>query len=248
MVSIIIPAFNCMQYIEHTVRSVLEQSFQDYELIVIDDASTDRTADVLGRMALQVPRMQLVRNSGNMGVAQTRNRGLQLASGEYIAFLDADDLWMPDKLECQMAYMQRADLDICYTGYSFVDEQGAQIRSAYHVPRTLDMQMLLKENVIGCSTALMRRAAIGNIQMRSEYAHEDYVFWLELMQNSCRFGGIDQPLMQYRISRGSRSSNKRGAAANRWRIYRSFLGMTRAASLSAFASYSVHGIRKHFFL
>ena len=244
MVTIIVPAYNCIKYLKDTVQSALSQSYPDLELLILDDGSTDGTLDLIDQIAGKDSRIRALPNERNLGVAQTRNRGLAAAQGEYVAFLDADDLWMPDKLERQIGAIREKELDLCYTAYSFIDSTGSAIRKPYHVPETLSLNRLLSENVIGLSSAIVRTDAIGTVRMREEYAHEDYVFWLELFQKGCRAGGVDIPLMQYRVSESNRSGDKKKAALGRWEIYRKFLGMGLPQSLWWFLQYGIKGLRK----
>lgn len=245
MISVVIPAYNAEKTLVESVHTAQHQTVTDLEILLVDDCSQDGTAAVAHTLAQGDPRIRVLRNPRNLGVAASRNNAIKQAAGDYIAFLDADDLWLPDKLEQQLDLMQRAALDLCYTGYSFIDENGVQMRSPYNVPDSVDLQTMLRENVIGCSTAVFRREAIGKIRMRPEYAHEDYVFWLELLNAGCRAGGINRPLMQYRVSPQGRSGNKPKAALGRWQIYRQFLQMGRLRSAWWFTQYSFRGIRKH---
>ena len=247
MVTVIIPAYNCAKYIEEAVRSVLTQTCHDFKVLIIEDASTDETLLLSRQIAAEDHRVFVMTNEYNLGVARTRNKGIETVQSEYVAFLDADDRWLPEKLERQINFMNTQKLDLCYTAYRFIGEKGQIIRAPYYVSEQLTWKTLLRENIIGLSSVLMRTDIIRNIRMRPEFAHEDYVFWLELMQNGCQAGGINTPLMQYRVSASNRSGDKKKAAYNRWIIYRNFLNMGRIQALWWFAQYGLNGIRKHFF-
>lgn len=247
MTSVIIPAYNCVAYLEQSVQSALEQTTSDLEILILDDASTDHTLSLARALAKKDSRIQIVINDTNLGVAATRNRGIEAAKGEYVAFLDADDLWLPDKLERQYQAIEESGAELCYTAYSFIDSNGCPIRKLYNVPLTVDLQALLRENVIGLSSVLVKRKVLRMVRMQGDYLHEDYVFWLELLRTGVRTVGINQPLMQYRISQSNRSGNKKHAAIERWRIYRSYLGLSRIKSLQYFCSYALRGAIKHQF-
>lgn len=246
MVSVIIPAYNCGRYLEEAVCSALAQTYEELEILVIDDCSTDDTIAIASKIANLDTRIKTIRNDHNLGVAATRNRGIKESAGEYIAFLDGDDAWQPDKLERQLSWLEETQADLCYTAYSFMDEDGLPIRHSYPVPEETSFEVLLRENVIGLSTVLIRRSAIGGVRMRGEFAHEDYVFWLELLGCGIKAVGINEPLTRYRISASSRSGNKRKAAKNRWLIYRKFLKMGRLRSGITFLQYGIRGIKKHY--
>lgn len=247
MISVIIPAYNCAEFLEDSARSALGQTHRDLEVLILDDASGDDTPVIANRLAEQDSRVRAFSNAANLGVAETRNRGLEEARGEWVAFLDGDDLWLPDKLEKQLARLSETGGDLCYTGYSFINEAGTPIRTPYRIPEDFRWETLLRENIIGCSTALFRRPADPPIRMRGEYQHEDYVFWLELIRSGYRPVGLDQPLMRYRVSPSNRSGNKTKAAAGRWKIFRQFLRFGRIRSASLLCSYGLRGLCKHFF-
>lgn len=243
--SVIVPAYNCVPFIRDSLLSVLTQSYSNLEVLVVDDCSTDKTSAIISEMADCDNRIRHVKNSENVGVAATRNRGFSLARGKYIALLDADDVWLPYKLELQLSLMTQSGCDICYTSYSLMDKQGVAIKKPYIVPENVSFSQLIKENVIGCSTAVFKAELTERFSMRSEYAHEDYVFWLELLRQGCTARGLAEPLVRYRILRGSRSENKLKAAKNRWYIYRSFLNLGRFEAAGSFINYSLMGIKKH---
>lgn len=246
VVSIIIPAYNSGKYLIAAVDSALGQTWQDLEVIIIDDNSSDNTWDIAGGYAEMDSRVVRIKNPKNLGVARSRNKGMAAAKGEFIAFLDSDDVWEEDKLERQIRQMQAKNLELCYTAYSFIDENGKPLGKVYNVPQNLTFDALIKENFIGCSTAVFSRRLAGKFSMRSEYMHEDYVFWLEILGSNVRAGGINHPLVLYRKTVQGRSSNKVRAAGNRFEVYRKFLGMGSLKSIVYFALYALRGIRKHY--
>jgi teichuronic acid biosynthesis glycosyltransferase TuaG len=247
MVSVIIPAYNCKRFLQDAVESVLAQTYSDYEIVIIDDASADGTSELARELKDSCKAVRVLTNSDNIGVAKTRNRGIECAGGEIIAFLDADDMWLPHKLERQIELMEEKQLDLCYTSYDFIDEQGNRTNKPYRVPKAVCWKKMLRENMIGLSTVTVRRSAIGDTRMRGEYAHEDYVFWLELMQKGCKLGGIEDTEVLYRRWESNRSGNKKQAAWDRWLVYRDFLALSKIRSCAAFASYAVNGMIKHYF-
>jgi teichuronic acid biosynthesis glycosyltransferase TuaG len=243
MISVIIPVYNSAHTLEEAISSAMAQSFKDLEILVLDDGSTDDSRRIARELADLDDRIRLLPNEENRGVETTRNRGLDLARGEWIAFLDADDVWQPDKLEKQMLRLHQTGCTLCYTGYSFIDRDSRAIRQPYEVPEVLTQRRFLAENVIGCSTALFQKPQ--TIRMRTGYGHEDYVFWLELLGAGYRATGINENLMRYRVMEASRSGDKKRAAANRWKIYRQFLGMAPCRSAGYFAAYAIRGLIKH---
>lgn len=243
-VTVIMPAYNAEAYIGGAIRSVRAQGERDWELLVIDDGSGDGTWAAAVEAAGDDERIRLLKNPENMGAAATRNRGLDLAQGEYVAFLDCDDLWAPEKLERQWALLDRTGGDLCYSGYRLVDETGA-VRRNYPVPAQVSYEALLRENVIGCSTVVLRRSALGDSRFDSAYFHEDYVLWLTLLSRGCRAVGCTEFLADWRYRPDSRSFSKGNAARQRWRIYRRYLKLPLWKSLWYFGGYALAGLKKY---
>ena len=148
-VSIIMPAYNCELYIEAAIRSVINQTHTNWELFVIDDGSKDLTCDIVNKLVIKDDRIKLIKNTHNMGVAKTRNRGLDMCNGDYIAFLDSDDAWHTEKLEKQIKKLLDENGDMSYNSYDIVDGAGAQSKDAYIVQENINFNQLLKENFIG---------------------------------------------------------------------------------------------------
>jgi len=242
--SVIIPVYNCENTISLTIESVLNQSVNDYEIIVIDDHSTDNTLQLVNGYKNRFNNISIIENLENVGVAEARNKGIRLALGKYIAFLDGDDLWMPHKLERQKCLINETNCDICCTSYSFIDENSIDIKSPYIIPSHIDYNMMLKQNYIGCSTASVRRDLLIDNLMDKDYQHEDYALWLKLIRNNAKVVGTQEPLMKYRIHRKSRSFNKKNAAKGRMMIYLKQEKLGHLKSLYYFFCYAVNGIKK----
>lgn len=245
IVSVIIPAWNAEPYIEKTLRSAMEQTLQNIEIIVVDDCSTDRTAEITERMAAADPRIRCFRNPQNSGVSKTRNFAIEQARGEYIALLDSDDLWLPEKLERQVELIRREDADLVYCSYGMIDEKGDKSHPDFIVPEITDMEHMLACNVIGCSTVLVRRDLLIQFPFGGDNSHEDYAVWLRILSAGYRMVGICTALMRYRVLSDSRSGNKWKSAKKRWRIYRRDLGFSRLRSMKYFLRYAIAGIKKY---
>lgn len=244
-VSVIMPAYNAEAYIEAAIRSVMNQTMPDWELIVLDDGSRDGTCGIVEGLAAEDPRVTLVRNSENMGVARTRNRGFDLCSGRYAALLDSDDVWHPDKLEKQLARMEQTGAELSCTSYAIVDADGKKIRNDVTVPEWITFEQLLKVNKIGCSTVMLDARILKEHRFRTDFYHEDYVLWLQLLRSGIRAAGCTEVLADWRYIANSRSFNKKKAAGNRWKIYREYLGLSLPKSLWLFANYGASGLKKY---
>ena len=245
LVSVIMPVYNCERYAEAAIRSVMRQTHQNWELLVIDDGSSDMTYAVAQRVATEDQRITVLQNEQNMGVANTRNRGFDLCRGEYVALLDGDDIWHADKLEKQVALMIGEQAEISYSSYAIVDENGLPCKRAYTVPTHITFSDLLKENVIGCSTVMLTKKMVKSYRFATDFYHEDYCLWLTILRDGHRAVGCFEALADWRLIVNSRSFNKRKSAMNRWRIYREYLHMPFLKSASLFVAYMFNGLRKY---
>lgn len=244
--TVIIPIFNCDQYIRASVESALEQSYKNLEIIIIDDCSSDETCRIITDIEAMDDRIKIIRNEANLGVAETRNNGFSVATGDYIALLDADDLWHQDKLEKQIDFMQQTHCDLSYTSHTYIDTDGNAIRKPNIIPEKTCLEDLLINNVICCSTVVLKRQLVKSFKMNSKYQHEDYALWIELLNNGYTARGVIEPLVEYRIHKNSRSHNKFRAAKGRWIIYRELLELDIIQSANAFIGYAWYGLKKHY--
>ena len=245
LVTVIMPAYNAAATIEASIRSVMGQTYSHWRLLVLDDGSADDTCAIVTDLAEEDERITLVRNPQNMGVAKTRNRGLDLCTEGCVAFLDSDDLWHPDKLTRQMNKMVEQNADLVYSSYGIIDSDGKPCRNAYRVPETADLNRMLKENVVGCSAALISESIAREYRFNPAFYHEDYCLWLKILQDGHKAVGCTEVLMNWRLACGSRSFDKRNGARNRWRIYRQQMGLSLLKSATAFVSYAINGLRKY---
>lgn len=244
LVSVIMPAYNAEKYIAEAIQSVISQTYTNWQLLVIDDCSTDRTAEIAEEFEKTDQRIRALRNPKNMGVAKTRNRGLDLAEGEWVALLDSDDRWHKEKLEKQLAVAENSDEDIIYCSYALTDESGKHL-SDYKVPRTTTYHDMLKECVLSCSTVLLHRGILASHHFLYDCYQEDYAFWLELLRAGYRAEACCDVLADYRIVNGSRSRNKLKSAKNRWIVYRRVEKLSLVRSIRAFMTYAFRGVMKY---
>lgn len=217
--SVIIPVYNAEKTIEKTVRSLQNQSFQDWEALIVNDASTDQSVEFLSKMAAQDARIHLFNTPEKnrpLGAAATRNIGIEKAIGRYIAFLDADDLWLPEKL----AYQHKAfedGADIVFSSYRRVDAAGHDMGIVHARPH-VKWKDALAGNPIGCLTGAYRRATFLQARMPLDTWPEDYGFWLGLLRGGTFAVGLPEVLAEYRLSAGSASSNKLASAYGVWKL------------------------------
>ncbi|MGM8213831.1 glycosyltransferase family 2 protein [Virgibacillus sp. W0430] len=224
LVSVIMPAYNSERFIKNAIISVLDQTYSNIELIVIDDGSKDNTAEIIQQMSKQDPRIQFIKNEVNLGVSESRNKGIHVASGDWIAFLDSDDIWEKSKIERQMKYADEASAEFLFTGSSYISESDIPYRGIFEIPNQVSYKELLSQNVITCSSVLLKKHFFDQIKMEKDEMHEDYAVWLRVLKTGVVAHGINEPLLIYRISRNSKSGNKLKTIKMTYKVYR-FLGI-----------------------
>ncbi len=246
LISVVMPAYNAARTLEASVHSVLEQTDPDWELLVLDDCSTDGTRALMERLASLDSRIRPLRNERNCGVGLTRNRGVSLARGNWIAFLDSDDLWTRDKLSKQRALSEHyPETGLFYTGSGFLTAAGEKLDYVLHVPETIDRRELLKQNLISCSSVLAKKELLLRCPMESgREMHEDFVTWLRILETERFARGLDEPLLLYRRAEHSKSSNKLRAAKMNWNAYRA-AGLSVPESLYYMGWYALRGAKKY---
>jgi glycosyltransferase involved in cell wall biosynthesis len=242
-VSIITPTFNSEPYIAKTIESVLAQSYQNWEMIIIDDCSYDKSREIISSYCKQDRRIKLFQMPFNSGTAKARNLAIQKAQGEYIAFLDSDDLWLPEKLEKQILCMQEHNISLCYTSYKVIDEYD-KIIGYFNATDTVTYKEMLKTSIIGTSTMIYNCRILGKRYFNT-HGHEDYTFKLHILKDIPYAKNIDEYLTQYRISSTSLSANKLKAASWQWHIYRKIECLPLYKSIYFFLHYIYHGLTKY---
>ena len=246
LISVVMPNYNGHRFVEQAIDSVLSQTYKYFELIIVDDCSKDDSLQLIKEKAKIDNRIIVIELEQNRGVANARNIGIKHAIGEYIALLDNDDLWAEDKLERQLM-VALSGADIVYCSYDFIDENNNSIKKPFIVPQQTTFKEMLTSSVISCSSCFIKTELIQAHPFKSEFYHEDYVLWMELLKIYPVAYGDRKVLMHYRQVSGSRSNKKRNAAKERWRIYRNALNMNILKSMCAFLIYSIKGILKYYF-
>lgn len=245
LVSIIMAAYNAEKTIEQAIESVLNQTYSNFELLVINDCSKDRTAKLVEDFSAKDSRVRLISNEKNSGVSFTRKHGLEEANGSWIAILDSDDAWAPEKLEKQIELQNRTNADLLFTGSAFMDSNGRPIDWYLHAPAEVTYRQLLKQNVLSNSSALVRKELYAKYYAVGDGMHEDFAIWLSILKEEGRKAyGVDEPLLIYRIAKSSKSGNKVKAAKMNWNTYR-YVGLNPLAALYYECWYMVRGLLKY---
>lgn len=245
-VSVIMPLYNSAPFMEASIRSVLNQTFADFELLLIDDSSTDDTLTVAETLAEEDTRIRVIAQPKNVGACATRNTGISAAQGRYIAFLDSDDQWKEEKLSIQLAAMRGKNAAFSYTDYVVIDEQGTVVR-LNPTPETMDYRGLMKNTVIGCSTVVYDSERLGKRYFPLIRKHEDLALWLSILREIDHAHRCGPTLTLYRVHPGSLSANKFKAASYTWVIYRRIEGLSVPASAYYFAHYALSAVRRRLF-
>lgn len=246
LVSVVMPVYNCEEYLAAAVESVVCQTYANWELILVDDCSTDQSGALADCWSTSDLRINVIHNEHNSGVSISRNNGVKAAKGDWVAFLDSDDVWMPEKLEKQIAIVNAEEpVDGVFTGYGYLDAFSRVGNTWFQVHGQATYSEMLVRNIMSTSGVLLRRGLLVSSPFSTGAYHEDLHEWLGLLKGGARFIGINEPLHYVRIAqKGSRSGNKVNAAAMRFALYRSE-GIGIVKSLCLFVAYAALGLKKY---
>lgn len=247
LISIIMAAYNTEKTIEQAINSVSSQTYTNFELLVVNDCSKDRTVELVKDIVAKDSRVRLISNVKNSGVSYTRKHGLEEAKGDWIAILDSDDAWEPEKLEKQIVLQRRTNADLLFTGSAFMDSEGHPIDWCLHAPKEVTYRQLLKQNVLSNSSALVRKELYAKYYAIGDGMHEDFAIWLSILKEGKKAYGVDEPLLIYRIAKSSKSGNKVKAARMNWNTYR-YVGLNLMEAIYYECWYIFNGIRKYRYL
>lgn len=244
LVSIVTPAWRASKIVADTIESVLAQGYEKWELLVVDDCSPDDTFEIVSAYAGRDARIRALRNPANSGPALTRNTGLAAARGRWIAFLDSDDVWLPNKLERTIAHAKTNKSAITFTGFRRMDADGQNVGRYIDVPDRVTYGNLLGNTVIATSTVLIDRQIVGDFRMKKVF-YDDLACWLDILRDDRTAYGLNEDLMRYRVMNASVSRNKFRSAREVWKTFRTVENLSLISSSYHFARYAVNGIRKY---
>lgn len=237
--------YNSEDYISETIQSVLKQTHKNWELLLIDDKSQDNTLEIIKPFLKDFPNIKLLRNTVNSGAAISRNKGIVAASGDYIAFLDADDLWKPNKLEAQLDFMATENCTVCFSSYELIDEHGKPFDKYVKALKTLSYSKLLKSNYIGNLTGIYDVDSLGKITTANLRKRQDWLLWLSAIKKSKKPAkGVQESLAYYRVRNNSISSNKFNLLKHNYWVYKKGLGFSGLKSMYCMFLF----LREHFFI
>lgn len=237
--------YNSEAFISETIDSVINQTYKNWELILIDDCSTDDTIKAIQPFLDSGPNIKLIENSKNKGAAVSRNKGIEAANGDFIAFLDGDDLWKPNKLETQITFMKANNCDVCFSSYEQIDEKGKPLNKLVKALPNLPYKKYLKSNYIGNLTGVYNAKILGKITSFNLRKRQDWLLWLAAIKKSGKPArGIQESLAYYRVRKNSMSSNKVELIKHNYWVYKKGLGFSKVKSLYCMLVF----LREHFFI
>lgn len=242
LVSIITPVYNSEKYIGETIRSVIAQTYTNWEMLIVDDCSSDNTVDVI--KAFTDSRIKYIRLNENVGAARARNVALENAKGKFIAFLDADDMWKPTKLEKQLNFMIEKNIGFSFTGYEILREKRNKI---IRVPERLNYRQFMKNTIIGTLTVMLNTNIVGEVRLVNVKKDHDSMTWAKLLREGHCAYGLNESLAYYRKVEGSISNYKWKAAKNHWNNCRKIEQLSVPKCLYFFILYGLNAVKKHFF-
>lgn len=247
LVSIIMPSYNAEGFIAESIESVLHQTYTNWELIITDDCSVDRTPDIVQSFCQKEPRIDFVIAKQHSGIAGTRNQCLARAKGRFVAFLDNDDLWVPEKLEKQVRFMLKNGCAFVYSKYELMNEDGTPKGKTIKTAGVITYNKYLRNTIIGSGTILLDREQIGALVMPDNATSDDMALWCKILKDGHQAYPIHEVLMKYRVRSNSASANKLKAAKDVWLVYRKQEKLPFFQAAFCFCGYAVNAIIKRIF-
>ena len=245
LVSIVVPVYNAARFMDDTIQTVLNQTYQNWELLLVDDCSSDESVKIIKKYQKKDKRIKLFKLSENSGAAIARNTGIDKAKGRYLAFLDADDLWVKNKLELQVAFMQEKNAAFSFTGYEFADENGKPNGKKVHVPQTITYKQALKNTTIWTSTVMLDMQVINKPTIyMPNIGSEDTATWWKILKTISRAYGLNLIMSYYRRTSSSLSANKLTALKRTWNLYVKIEQLSLINTLYCFSGYAYNAIRR----
>lgn len=238
------PAYNAERTIIKSVNSVINQTYQEWELIIINDFSTDSTSKIIKDMAKKEKRIKYIENKENMGVSKARNKGMKYSKYETLAFIDSDDIWHDNKLEEQVKLMNDFGAKFVFTGADYINEEGIPYAGTFLAPLKVDYKKLRHQNVISTSSVVIEKNILGNLKFKNDKIHEDYALWLKILKKGNNAHGIKEPLITYRLYKNSKSGNKINSVKMTFGVFKE-IGLNNIQSVLFTISHLSNATRKY---
>lgn len=247
LVSVITPVYNAEKFLGRMLDSVLSQTYQNIEIVLVDDCSKDHSAEIIEEYEKKCADIVYHLQEKNMGAGYARNKALELAKGRYVAFLDSDDVWMPDKIERQMKLMKDTNTPFCYAAIEMIDENDRLIKPKRNIKETCDYHYLLHNTIIATSSVVVDRKILDDFRMHLRRGGQDYATWLKLLRNGVVARGINEVLVRYRVCEGSLSSNKLDSIRQVWEIQTQDEKIGKIPAAFHVCCFMVNALKKYLF-
>ena len=246
LVSVIMPIYNAEKYLQETLASIFAQEYKDIEVVLVDDCSTDRSAQIIAEQQKEHAEIVYFRQEKNMGAGAARNKALELARGQYVAFLDSDDVWLPGKISRQIELMHASKSPFSYTAIEMMDEAGVTIKGKRNIKQTCDYQYLLHNTIIATSSVVIDRSVLGDFRMPLRRGGQDYATWLMLLRDGVVAYGINEVFVRYRVASGSLSSNKFKSIKQVWEIQTQDEKINKIGAAFHVMCFAINALKKYF--
>lgn len=249
-VTIVTPTWNCAAYIEKTIESVQAQTYKNWEMVIVDDCSTDQTVEIIKKKAKLDSRIKILQQDNNEGAAKARTRSMLEGSGRYVAYIDADDIWKPDKLEKQIAFMKNKNIGFSCTSYEVIDDKGKPLNKYIHMLPKVNYIGFLTNNLLQTVGIMVDTKKIEKkyLVMPNIRRRQDAATWLQILKAGYDCYGLDVILAEYRRTKNSLSSNKIEAIKGVWKLYRDIEQLSLPFSVYCFIRYSILAVWKRFYI
>lgn len=249
MVSIITPVYNCEELIRETIESVLSQTYKDWEMLLVDDCSTDNSAEIINEYVKKDKRIKYIKLKENSGAAIARNKALELSKGRFIAYLDSDDLWKKEKLEKQVKFMISNKYAFTCTDYEKIMENGESLKKIVKIPKKVNYNLFLKNTIIQTVGVMVDTYITGKevLVMPNIRRRQDAATWCQLLKNGFDCYEVPENLSYYRVVNNSLSSNKFKAVKGTWFLYRKIEKLSFVKSCYCFCGYAFNAVKKRIY-
>ena len=246
LVSVIMPIYNTEKYLVETLNSIFSQDYKNIEIVLVDDCSKDKSAEIIFELQKTHPEIVYHLQEKNLGAGAARNKALELANGQYAAFLDSDDIWMPGKISRQIELMKAKNSPFSYTAIEMMNENSETIKEKRNIKETCDYKYLLHNTIIATSSVVIDRTVLGDFRMPLRRGGQDYATWLMLLHNGTVAQGINDALVRYRVASGSLSSNKFKSIRQVWEIQTQDEGINKFSAAFHVLCFIFNAFKKYF--
>lgn len=244
LVSVIMPCYNTEKYIAQSIESVIRQTYPNWELVITDGPSSDNTVPIVKKYCEQDQRIHLITPSKHQGIAEARHTSIMNSHGRYLAFLDSDDIWMNDKLEKQVAFMEKTGYAFTYGNYEILNMDGTLTGKVIHNGGIVDYEKYLGNTILGCGSVMLNKEKVDQIVQPSDEVNDDMALWCSIMRHGIKAYPMDEVLYQYRIRNNGASSHRMKMVKSVWKVYRKQEKLSLMKSISCFVCYAFNAFKK----